>query len=283
MVWQIYLLISILLLSCNGLFHRSLMKNDKSNPQAQTIVFLGLGGIIAFIIALIRGKLQLIFPSSLSMNFLLLILLSTPAYLLTYRAYQLIGASEVVLFLATGRLWNVLGAFLFLHEAVTFQKVLGAIIILIGIAIVLYDKRKFRFNKGVILALLAAFLFGMSDINGFYILKTFDATNFLIYAEFLPVILLLLIQPTIVKKLQYYISTDKAIKVLLLSFCDVLGSLALFLSFQAGGKVSVISPLSATRVLVTVILSMIVLNERNNMKNKIIGAIVTVFGIILLL
>ncbi len=259
------------------------MKNDKSNPQAQTIVFLGLGGIIAFIIALIRGKLQLIFPSSLSMNFLLLILLSTPAYLLTYRAYQLIGASEVVLFLATGRLWNVLGAFLFLHEAVTFQKVLGAIIILIGIAIVLYDKRKFRFNKGVILALLAAFLFGMSDINGFYILKTFDATNFLIYAEFLPVILLLLIQPTIVKKLQYYISTDKAIKVLLLSFCDVLGSLALFLSFQAGGKVSVISPLSATRVLVTVILSMIVLNERNNMKNKIIGAIVTVFGIILLL
>lgn len=259
------------------------MKDDKSNPQAQTIVFLGLGGMIALFVAILRGNLHLAFPLSLSWNFILLILLSTPAYLLTYRAYQLIGASEVVLFLATGRLWNVIGASLFLHETITFNKVIGAVIILIGIAIVLYDKRKFTFNKGIIFALLAAFLFGMSDINGFYILKTFDATNFLIYAEFLPVFVLLLLQPKIIKKISYYFQTDKAIKASLLSLCDALGSLALFLSYQTGGKASVIGPLSATRVIVTVILAMFILQERNNITNRIIGAIVTVVGVILLL
>lgn len=283
MTWQIYLLASILLISFNGLFHRSLMKDDRSNPRAQTIVFLGLGGIIGIVIALMRGKLNLSIPTSLYLNFVLLILFSTPAYLLTYRAYQLIGASEVVLFLTTERLWNILGAILFLHESLTFFKVIGAIIILIGIGIALYDTRKFIFNKGILLVLLSAFLFGMSEINGYYILRRIDATNFLIYADFLPVIAIFLTQPKIITKLKYYWQKNVAAKALLLSLCDTFGSLALFLSFQAGGKASIIGPLSATRVIITVILAMILLGERNNAFNKLIGAATSVLGVIMLL
>ncbi len=259
------------------------MKDGRADFRAQTIVFLGIGGVIAIFIAFIQGKLQFTFPIFLIWNFALLIILSTPAYLFAYRSYQLIGASEVVLFLTTGRLWNVVGATLFLHESVTAIKVLGAIIILVGIGIVLYDKKKFVFNKGVIFALIAAFLFGMSDINGFYILKTVNATNFLIYAELLPVIALLFIQPKIVKKLTYYLKKDKAIKVFALGLVDVIGSLALFLSYQAGGKASVIGPISATRVLITMLLAMLILNERNNMANKIVGTVITLVGVMLLL
>lgn len=259
------------------------MKDDKSNPRAQTIIFLGLGGIIAIVIALVQGKLQLSIPQAFFWNFILLILLSTPAYLLTYRAYQLIGASEVVLFLATGRLWNVVGAYFFLHEALTLQKVIGALIVLIGVTVALYDKKKFTFNKGVLLALLAAFLYGMNDINGFYILKKMTALNFLIYADLLPVFALLFIQPKVVTKLKYYWQKRMATKVILLSLCDTLGSLAFILSFQAGGKASVIGPLSATRVIFTVVLAAIILKERNNITKKIIGATIAVIGVILLL
>jgi len=282
-MWQFYLIISILLISFNGLFHRSLMKDDKSSPQAQTIAFLGLGGIIAIIIALIEGKLNLFFPHTLLLYFLILILLLTPAYLLSYRSYQLLGASEVVLFLATGRLWNVIGAYFFLHEVVTLKMVFGAIIILSGVTITLYDRKKFTINKGVVFALIAAFLYGMGDIDGYYILRTYDATNFLIYSEFLPIIAIMLLQPKIIKKLQYYFQKDKAVKLLLLSLFDALGTLALYLAYQVGRNASVISPLSATRVLVTTILAIVVLKERTNVVNKILGAIVTVIGVILLL
>lgn len=259
------------------------MKGDKSDSRAQTIVFLGIGGIIAIFIALFQGKLQIIFPVFLIWNFILLVILSTPAYLLSYRSYQLIGASEVVLFLSTGRLWNVVGATLFLHESITAIKVLGAVIILIGIGIVLYDKKRFIFNKGVIFALLAAFLFGMSDINGFYILQKINAPSFLIYAELLPVIALLFIQPKIVKKLTYYFKKENVIKVVALALFDVFGTLALFLAYQTGGKASVIGPLSSTRVLITVVLAMLIFKERNNITNKIIGAVVTIIGVILLI
>ncbi|HEV2340101.1 MAG TPA: DMT family transporter [Patescibacteria group bacterium] len=283
MSWQIYLLISILLISFIGLLQRSLMKDDRANPQAHTIAFLGVGGIFAIILALFEGKLNLYFPSFLLWNFVLLVILITPAYLLNYRAYKQIGASEVVLFLATGRLWNVVGAYIFLHESVSVQQIFGAIVIVLGVAITRFEQRKFIFNSGVFFALIAAFLYGMSDIDGYYILRFYDATNFLIYAEFLPVIAIMLLQPKSLAKLTHYFHIDTAIKLLILCICDIFGTLALFLAYQVGGKASIIGPLSATRVLIATILAIIILHERKNITNKIIGTIVTIVGVLLLL
>lgn len=283
MPWQIYLLASIFLLSFNALFHRSILKDDESSPQAQTIVFLGLGGAIAVVLALLQGKLNLFFSPALTLNFLLLILLLTPAYLLRYRAFQLIGASEVVMFSVTGRLWNVFGGHFFLHEAITPQIILGAVLILIGVMITRFEKNKFIINKGIVLVLVASFLSGIGDINGFYILKTYDSTNYLIYSEFLPVIALLLLQPETIKKIQYYFHKDKAIKISLLSLCDAFGMLALYLAYQAGGNASIIGPLRSTSIILTTVLAIVILKERNNITNKFIGSVVAVIGVVLIL
>ncbi len=283
MHWLIYLSISILLLSCNGLFHRSLLKDDGSSPQAQTLLFLGLGGIISILIALIQGKLNLSFSPLLVWSFLLLILLLTPAYLLKYRGFQLIGASEVVMLAITGRLWNVFGAWLFLHETVTFRMIVGVVLILGGVMLARYERGKFALNKGVIFVLISAALFGLGDINGFYILRTYDSSNFLIYSYLLPVAALLLLEPKTVGKLKYYLYKGRAVKMGLLSLCDSLGMLMLYLSYQAGGKAAVIGPLRSASIIITVLLAMVILKERDNIQNKLLGTFVTVAGVILLL
>jgi drug/metabolite transporter (DMT)-like permease len=258
------------------------MKDDKSDPIAQTIIFLGIGGIIALVIAIIRGKLDLAFPLSLSFNFVILALVRV-GYVLKYRGYQLLNASEVVIFASTSKLWNVIGASLFLHETVTLSKVLGTLIILIGVAVTMYVEKKFKFNKGVLVVLLGAVVFGLTDINGFYILQTFDASSFQVYAYLLPVFILLLFKPRSIKKLSYYFTVDRGMKVILLSIFDTLGMLALYFAYQAGGKASVIGPLSASKLIITVLLAMILLKERNNIANKLVGAVITVVGVILLL
>lgn len=283
MLWQIYLLVSVFLISLNGLWHKSLMKGDNSDPKAQTIVFLGIGGIFALAIALLRGTFHPIFPMSLLGSFLIVGTFSSLAYVLSYRAYQMIGAAEIAIFLSTGSLWRVLGAFLFLHEALTPTHILGTFVIISGIVLALFNERRFKINKGIVLVLFAAFFFAFSDISGYHILKTMDASSYQIYTQFLPVLLLILTFPRTIKKLEYYFTKERALKMTLLSIGDVLGMLALFLAYQAGGKASVISPLSATRVILTVILAAIFLGERDNMKNKLIGAVVTVVGIMLLL
>lgn len=283
MTWQIYLLISIVLISCNGLFHRSLLKDAGSSPPAQTIAFLGLGGITAFLVTLFQGKLNLFFSPLLIWNFILLIALYTPAFLFKYRAYQLIGASEIAILAVTGRLWNIAGAAIFLHEVITPKIIIGAFLVLVGVVLTRFEKRKITLNFGVVLVLASAFLFGMGEVNGYYILQSYDSANFLIYSYLLPVFVLMLVQPQSIKKISYYFRKDRAIKVVLLSLCDTLGMLTLYLAYQAGHNAAVISPLRSTSLAVTVILAMIFLGERKNVLNKLVGATISVLGVVILL
>ena len=259
------------------------MKDDDSSAVAQTIVFMGIEGFIAIIIAVSRGKLQLSVPPGLIINFIIIAVFMTLAYVLKYRGFKLLNASEVSIFSSTSKMWNLVGAAIFLHEAVTLQRVLGAIVILLGIAITIYINKKFQVNKGILFVLLGAILFGLTDINGYYILQRMDASNYQIYASFLPVFTLLLFMPRSIKKIPYYFKVDRTIKVGLLSLCDTFGMLALFFAYQAGGQASVIGPLSATKIIITVFLAMLFLRERSHMTNKILGAIVSVAGVILLL
>jgi len=283
MSWQVYLTISIILLSCNGLFHRSLLKDEDSSTQAQTLLFLGLGGFMATIIALVQGKLNLRFPPEIWPNLLLLMALLTPAYLLKYRGFQLIGASEVVMFSMTGRLWSVIGATLFLQEVLTVKMIIGILLIIGGVMLTRYEKKTFAFNKGVGIVLLSAALAGIGDINGFYILRSYDPSNYLIYFYLLPVLTLLCIKPKSILKIKYYFRRDRALKMGLLSLCDTFGMLALYLAYQAGGRATIIAPLKSLSILVTVILSAVILKERQNMGNKVIGAIVAIGGVFLLM
>lgn len=283
MPWQVLLIFSILFLSLNGLLHRSLLKDDDSNPKAQAIIFLGLGGILTVFMALFSGKLNLGFPTSLTVNLLVIAMFATIAYVLKYHGFKLIDASEVVILGSTSKLWNVVGAYLFLHEAITLQKMFGAIIILAGVAITMYVNRRFRINKGTIFVLLAGLIWGFVDINGFYILQSMSALSYQIYFYLLPVLALILVSPSTIRKLNYYFRLDRAIKVTFLSLFDTLGLLTLFLAYQAGGQASVIGPLSNAKIIVTVILAMVFLKERGHLTNKLIGAVVTVLGVILLL
>lgn len=283
MPWQVLLVVSILFLSLNGLFHKSLLGDDRSDPRAQAVVFLGLGGLISVVIAYFRGNLRLEFPEELIINFLILAIFGTIAYVLKYRSYQLISTSEVVIFSTTSKFWNVIGASIILHEAITIQKIIGTIVIIIGVAITVYADKKFKVNKGILIVLLAAILFGLTDINGYYMLGSMDASSYQILFYLLPVIALLLFQPKLMKKVPYYFKPDRALKVIALAIFDTLGMLALFFAYQMGGSASIIGPLSATKVIVTVVLAIIFLKERNNLTNKLVGSVIAVIGAILLL
>lgn len=283
MSWQLWLAISIFCLSLNGLFHRSLLKDDKSDASAQTVVFLLLGGILTILIALFRNNLQLYFPSYIFYNFAVLGILGALAYFLKYRGFQLLDASEVIIFATTSKLWNLVGGYFFLNEEINLKKIFGSLIIIVGVVIAIYSKGKFKINQGIAFVLLSALFFGITDINGYHILKGVDATTYQIYFYFVPAITVLLFQPKTLMKLRYYLNPIRGIKVTFLSIFDVFGMLALFNSYQAGGKASVIGPLSASKVILTTLLGMLILKEHSRLTSKLVGAVVTVVGIVLLL
>lgn len=258
------------------------MKDEKSDPLAQTVVFYGFVGIFALLISLFRGGFHYRISLTQLPFFLLLTIFATIAPILVFKALKTIEASENSILLSSQRLWLVLGAFIFLHETFSLPRVIGTLIIILGIFIAQQQKR-FVINQGVIFALLAALFYAVGEIISFYILSNFDTASFTVYVSLLPVITILIIKPNTLQKLAFYFQPKYALNILAVSLNDTLATLFLFFAYQAGRNAAQIAPIMATQTIITVLLAILILKERHNLLNKIIGAITAVAGLILIL
>ena len=283
MSWQILIGLSIILYSVNSLLHRTVLKDKSSNAHAQAIAFTGLTGVFSTIVLLFRGGFQL-FPSANQIPlFILVAFLSALGMLFTFKGFKSIDASEHTILLTSSRIWLILGAIFFLKESFSLARLLGAGTIVLGVVIAEWKKDKLKINKGALYVLLAAFFFAISETLSFYILRNFDVFSFMVYASLLVTLILIIVKPKIIKKLQFYLKPKYALYIIITSFNDGVANILAFLAYQIGRNALQIGPLGATGTLVTVILGIIILKERNNMLQKILGSILAVLGTILLL
>ena len=182
MSWQLLVVLSVSFFSLSGIFHRVVMKDVRSDPFAQTIAFYGLIGIFAFMIAIFRGG----FHYHISLNqvpfFVLITLFSTVAPTLNFKAAQRLEASESSILLSSQKLWEVILAFIFLQEAFSLQRLLGTIVILLGVALAQWRNERFVLNQGIILAFLAALSYACSEITAYFVLRGFDAPSLNVYS-----------------------------------------------------------------------------------------------------
>lgn len=283
MSWQLLVGLSVVLYSVNGLLHRTLMKNEKSDAYAQAVAFTGLVGLFSLIVLLLRGG----FKSPLFVNelplFLLLALLTAMAMVFGFKGLKLVDASEYAILLTSSKLWLISGAILFLRESFTVTKLLGAIIILFGVVLAEWKKQAFTLNKGAIYVLLAAIFFAAGEILSDFIVRNFDVLSFMVYATFLITTILIVLRPRIIKKLSFYFEPKHALNIIITSVNDGLATFFSFTAYQMGRNALQIGPLMATQTLLTVLLAIIILNERDRVPQKIIGSLAAVIGTILLL
>ncbi|KKR31507.1 MAG: hypothetical protein UT63_C0068G0017 [Candidatus Gottesmanbacteria bacterium GW2011_GWC2_39_8] len=225
MTWQLFVGVSILLYSVNALLHRILMKEADSDPYAQTIAFYGLVGLFAFFIAVFRDGFQYRIPPDLFPYFIIITIFAALTSVLGFRSIQLIEASESSILGSTSRIWVLFGAFIFLKEEFSINKLVGTFLILISVIVVQWKNKRFVINEGIIFAVLASISFAITETASYYILRKFDATSFAVYTNWLPVIAFLFIRPKSFKRLTFYLKRKNAFNILLVSASDVFASL----------------------------------------------------------
>lgn len=283
MSWQLLVGLSVVLYSVNGLLHRTIMKDESSDPYAQAVVFTGLVGIFSLVILLFLGGSQTYLSLDKLPLFLILSLLTSLAMVFTFKGLKSIGASEHAILLTSSRLWLIAGAILFLKESFTISKLLGAMIILFGVVLAQWEKQKLVINKGTIYVLLAAMLFAAGETLSFFIVRNFDVLSFMVYASFFVSATLIILRPKIIKELSFYFMPKNAVNVIVTSINDGLANIFGFTAYQVGRNALQIGPLMSTQTLLTVFLAFVILKERNRLLQKIIGSIAAVIGTVLLL
>lgn len=284
MSWQILVGLSVLLYSINGLFHRVLMKDYDSDPNAQAFMFTTLVGISGLVIAFFQGGLKSHVTVSQLPYFILISALVTIGSIYAFKGFKYIEASEHTILLTSSKVWSFIGAIIFLGESFTLLKLLASILIIAGVMLVEWrPKQSFTINRGALYVLIAAIAYATGEILSFYVLRDFDSTSFLIYCSFLSSIIILAMNRNLLQKLTFYAKPKNLGNIVLVSINDTLATLFLFNAYQLGRNALQIGPLMATQTIVTVVLALLFLRETDNMIQKVVGSLVAVAGTILMI
>lgn len=281
MNWQIILAISVVTYSISVLLQRILLKNNKSDPIAYSIVFQLLTGIMIGAYAAFNGfNIPDLVP--LIPNLILMTILYGAGNVFIFSALKIIDASEFTILFASRAMITIIGAIIFLKESFSTQQALGTLLIILSVVLVSWKKQRLAFNKGVIFSSLAALSFGLAFTNDAFILNNFDVPSYLTIAFIAPSLAVWAIYPRSTIKMKPLLEKRTLWKLGLLGFFYAISAITIFLAYQIGRNASQIAPLSQTATIITVLLSIIFLKERTGLLNKLLGAIISFIGVILI-
>lgn len=171
---------------------------------------------------------------------------------------------------------------IFLKESLTIEKLIGTILIFVGIIIITY-KRKIGFSKlkerGVLLTLLSAFLMSIVLLIDKYATSYFNPGMYSFLVYFLPAIVLF---PFVINKKNEMKSIIKN------RFSATIGAVLLgaayyYLLLRAFRltEASIAVPIVELGTLVAVFGGIIFLKEREDISKKLIAAVIVILGVIL--
>lgn len=281
MDWFSYALIAIASYSIFYILTRVFLKEKSSDAIAYAIVF---NFVCALLISLFSLKNGFVLPDikQYYLNLGFMAVLYTASQVLIFKASKIIGASDLIIFSSTRTFWVIGAAILFLGETFNINKVIGTGLILFSVLFVSITKKEIKFNKGHLYAILAAFCIGIGFVNDSYILRQSDAISYGALAFILPAFLTAIVFPSSTLKLRSYLSLGILIKILLLGVFYSIGLVTSYLAYKAGGNASQIVPIGQSVVILTVILAVLFLGEREILLKKIIAAILVSVGVLLI-
>lgn len=280
MSWFFLILLSVLIVSFANILQKSLMKDDKSDPISYSIIFAFLLGLINLIVALISG---FHFPSlnTTLIFFPIAAILWGVGTIFYFKALQLLESSEVTILASVRSVITIAASLLFLKESFNLQKLFGTVIVLLSIFIVTNLKHGIKFNKGIFYTFGMVLCYGLAVVFDVLNLRSTDPLSYLALVNILIGIILLLIFPKAIRQLKVLVNKNFLKKMLPLSVFSAAQAIAYYFAL-AKGPASQIAPIGQAQVIITILLAVVILKERDNLIRKIIAAILVMIGVILL-
>ncbi|HLD24977.1 MAG TPA: EamA family transporter [Patescibacteria group bacterium] len=277
-MWPILSLVNVLSIAIGNLFQKLSMKEDKSDPVASSIIFQFLLGTITLIFALIKGYHPP--PLALFPFYLISGVLYAAGTIAYFTANKFIEASEVSVLAGTGVIMTIVGSFLFLGDTLSPLQLLGVGLIFVAVIIVNLKRETFRLNQGSWYALAGISSYGLAVVSDSYIIRQYDAASYLSFICFVPGILILLLYmrraPAMLSAMRHI---DRSL--IIFTFLYAIQAISFYLALEMGALVSQISAIARASIILTVILATVFLRETKHLRRKVIAAMATTIGVLM--
>jgi drug/metabolite transporter (DMT)-like permease len=278
--WQLLVFISVVTNSVSVLLQKIILKDDKTDSVAFSIVFQIFTGLLILIYSLVRGfSVPDLIP--LLPNLVLMTILYGAGNIFIFKALKTSEASQFTIIFATRTIWSIVAAIIFLGEGFTIKQLIGTGLILSSIVLVAW-KDKLRLGKGSLLSLGAAAFFGLAFANDALIVRNFDVPSYMAIAFIVPALAVWAIFPQSTEKMKPMFNKEFLKKLGILGVFYAISALTIFFAYQIGRNAVQIAPLNQTSMILTVILAIIFLKEKSQLTRKLVGVILSFIGILLL-
>ncbi|OGL30446.1 hypothetical protein A3F37_01045 [Candidatus Saccharibacteria bacterium RIFCSPHIGHO2_12_FULL_41_12] len=280
MSWQFFIAISVITSSVAVLLQRLLLHRDKSNPYAYIVVFEGLVALFVGTYAVINGFVMPDFG-----KYWLAIIATCVLYGAGNVAYaktlQRVEASIFSVLFATGAVWVMLMGIIFLDEVLSTSQIIGSVLIFISIAVLGYSKKSLKFSKGILFGLLTGLIYGVATALWAYVGRGSDVASWTAISFAGPSLVVLLAYPSSAPHIKSFLSGTKLIRMVLLGLFFSVASVSLLTAYNRG-DVSAVAPINQTAIVITTLLAVIFLRERDHLPKKILSATICFIGALLI-
>ena len=281
MTWFIWILISVITTAAANLLQRVVMREKDSDPYGTTVIFQLTTTLMTGIFAFSQG-FQMPPIGAHLWNFVLSAFFWGFGSYSLFKAFQSLGSSENAIISSLGTIVTIITAVFFLGESFNTPKIIGTALILGSIIALNFKNGKFTFGVGTKYAVISTVLFGLGVTNDAFILRTYDAVSYTPIAFLLPTILLLIIRPKAVSSFHRLANYSFRKNMFLLAFFYSAQAITYYLALQIGPSASQIATINKSNIIVTVLLAMIFLKERESLGLKFLSAILVTVGVLLI-
>lgn len=280
MTWFIFALISVLAIAVANIYQKIAMREEESDPLAASIFFQFILAGMTGIFALFYG-FQAPPISQFPLNFIISAVFYAIGTLLIFKAIKEIEASELAILTAFSAVVTIIGAIIFLGENFNLKQGIGAVLVLSAVVMV-QKKSGLSIKRGVWLALLGESSYAVALLSDTHILRHYDAVSYTPIMSFLPGVILLALNPRVITKFKEYANLSYIKNLSLFSFFYGIQAICYYVALNKGANASQMAPIFRIEIILTVILAVVFLREKDNLIIKTLGAIIAVLGIILI-
>jgi len=281
MSWQVAIVIGFVAMGIATILQRQLMKKKDVDPIAFAAIFQI---IISIPLIAVAFYLQADWSKFFEVWYLLFI---AAAFYLVAAVSRYIGLkTEHAAVYSIGLQSRVLWAFIFsifiLQETNTWQEFAGAFLILLAVILLSYKGTKLKIEKGFLYILLSAltgaiaFIFDIFSLRSGINIYLFVGVLFLVGG-----LMNLAIYPSKIKSAISMLYDRNYLLFYIGTIAYGIASMSFYVAYDLGGTSSAITTLFQLYIPLVVILAVVFLKERENLRSIIIAGILSIIGAIL--
>lgn len=277
--YKFYIVIYLISACIFNQSYKITVKNIK-NAGAMTILIQIISSIFCiFLIPLFEIK----FPSDYKVYIFLFlaIIFYTLNDRLSTTSRSGLEASSYSILKQLSNVFMIFTGILFFKEKFILNKFIGALIIIFSNVLVFYNKKSLKFNKYLILGVLANLSLSIALFLDVNYSKEFNLAIYVFLTSFIPCLLIFIFEKIKLKEIKKEYKNSIKLSLFLTSICFIIMMISKLKAYTLG-NVFITATLTSLTVILNIIFSYFILKEKDNLIKKIIAALLITIGVILI-